>query len=332
VKVYVFESEPWVKDAWRQTGTQLDSRWYQGLLTPNNLEGCEEAEIISSDVSVLDAVVLEPFKRLKLIAVRSTGVDHIDLAFCQSRSITVCNVPAYARSAVAEHAFALLLALSRHLCEAGQRTRRLNFSWAGIQGFELSGKTVAVIGTGAIGRRVAAIARGFDMIVVAYDNFPDASWAATNNVSYLPLDEALCQADVVSLHVPGTSETRGLLNAERLASMKDGVVIVNTARGDVVDSRALLEALASDKVAAAGLDVLPGENYLMAEDNRLLSKGLNRTGLESQLSNHLLLQHPRVLVTPHCAFFTKEAAARLMQVTIDNIEAFIKGAPINIVT
>ena len=245
MKVYVFESEPWAKAAWHQTGTGLDSIWFEGLLTPNNLEGCEEAEIISSDVSVLDPVVLEPFKQLKLIAVRSTGVDHIDLA---------------------------------------------------------------------------------------YDNFPDESWAATNTVSYLPLDEALCQADVISLHVPGTSETCGLLNAERLASMKDGVVIINTARGDVVDSRALLEALASGKVAAAGLDVLPGENYLMEEDNRLLSKDLNRTGLESQLSNHLLLQHPRVLVTPHCAFFTKEAVARLMQVTIDNIEAFVKGEPINIVT
>lgn len=331
MKVHLFESEPWAKAAWHQTGTRLESLWAEGLLTPGSLVECEEVEIISSDVSVLNAAVLEPFKHLKLIAVRSTGVDHIDLAFCQSRRITVCNVPAYARNAVAEHAFALLLAVSRHLCEAAERTRRLDFSWTGMQGIELRGKTLAVIGTGAIGRRVAMIARGFEMEVVAVDRSPDEQWAAANKIAYLQLDEALCRAEVVSLHVPGMSETRHLLSAERFKLMKEGVVIINTARGDVVDSRALLEALSSGKVAGAGLDVLPEENDLLEDDFRLRVLERGGDACTAQLTNHLLLQHPRVLVTPHCAFFTKEAASRLMQVTVANIEAFIKGTPMNIV-
>ncbi len=332
MKVHLFESEPWAKAAWHQTGTRLESMWVEGLLALDNLAGSEKAEIISSDVSLLKPAVLEPFKQLKLIAVRSTGVDRIDLAFCQAHNITVCNVPAYAENAVAEHAFALLLALGRHLCEAVQHTRRLDFSWAGMQGFELRGKILAVIGTGAIGRRVAMIARGFDMEVVAVDSFSDEPWAAANKITYLTLDEALCRADVVSLHVPGMPETRHLLSAERFKLMKKGVVIINTARGDVVDAQALLEALASGKVAGAGLDVLPEENDLLEEDFRL--RVLERGGDDctTQLTNHLLLQHPRVLVTPHCAFFTKEATSRLMQVTVNNIEAFIKGEPINIVT
>lgn len=327
MKVHVFESEPWVQAAWRQTGTRLESVWGEGLLTSDSLLSCEEVEIISSDVSVLGAAVLDPLKQLKLIAVRSTGVDHIDLAYCRFRNITVCNVPAYARNAVAEHVFALLLGLGRHLCEAVQRTRGLDFSWAGIQGFELRGKTLAVVGTGAIGKRVAMIARGFGMAVVAFDSFPDEQWAAANKISYLPLDEALHRADVISLHVPGMPETRHLLSAERFKLMKDGVVLINTARGDLVDSQALLEALANGKVAAAGLDVLPNEIDLLEEDFRL--GGLERGG--DVVTNHLLLQHPRVLVTPHCAFFTKEAAFRLIHVTVANIEAFIGGEPRNII-
>jgi D-lactate dehydrogenase len=332
VKVHVFESEPWVKAAWTIVGTHFECVWIHGLLTPEKAGDHVDAEIISSDVSVLDAAALAPFKQLRFIALRSTGTDQVDLEYCRSRNIAVSNVPAYARNAVAEHVFALLLALSRHLCEAAERTRRLDFSWTGMQGIELRGKTLAVIGTGVIGRRVAMIARGFDMDVKAVDSFPDQQWAAVNKISYLPLDEALRRADVVSLHVPGMPETRHLLSVERFKLMKKGVVIINTARGDVVDSQALLEALASGKVAGAGLDVLPEENDLLEEDSRRGTLERGGDGCTTQLANHLLLQHPRVLVTPHCAFFTKEATSRLMQTTVANIEAFINGIPINIVT
>ncbi|MEN8244069.1 MAG: NAD(P)-dependent oxidoreductase [Thermodesulfobacteriota bacterium] len=332
MKVCVFESEAWIESAWQAMDTGLEPVWVQGVLPLASMENFADAEIISTDLSVLNAASLSALGKLKLIAVRATGVDNIDLEYCRKNGIAVCNVPAYAQNAVAEHVFSLLLALGRHVIEASLRTRRLDFSWDGLQGFELHGKTIAVIGTGAIGKRVAAIARGFGMRVVAADAFPDEDWAKNNDVEYVALEEALKAAEVVTLHVPGMPETCHLLSSERFELMKDGVVIVNTSRGDVVDPRALLEALASGKVAAAGLDVLPEEDSLIQEKNRLQVLLDSQAGSGTQLANHLLLQHPRVLVTPHCAFFTREAAERLMQVTVDNIDAFIRGEHRNIVT
>ena len=220
------------------------------------------------------------------------------------------------------------------MIEATQRTRRLDFSWTGIQALELYGKTLAVIGTGAIGRRVAMIARGFGMEVAAFDKFPDESWAVRNGVRYLPLEDALCMADVVTFHLPGTAETRHLLSEERFALMKEGVVIINTARGDVIDPCALLHALSSGKVAAAGLDVLPDENGIIEEKQRMetLLGDTENPQTQIQLANHMLLQHPKVIVTPHCAFYTKEAAQRLLEVTAGNIDAFVRGNPRNVIT
>ena len=325
MKLYVFENEPWIERAWLSTGSHLDAVWVEGMLTHAHAEHYKDAEIICTDMSILNAAVLSALKNLKLITVRATGVDNIDLKFCREKGITVCNVPAYAQNAVAEHVFALLLAIGRHVVKASLNTRRFDFSWDGLQGFELYGKTMAVIGTGAIGKRVVAIARGFNMRVVAYDAFPDEDWSGNNDVEYLTLEEALKAADVVTLHVPGMPDTYHLLSPERFALMKDGVVIVNTSRGDVVDPKALLEALASGKVVAAGVDVLPEETSLTDEKSRLGVLRGNQADSRIQLANHLLLQHPWVLVTPHCAFFTKESSTRLVQVTVDNIEAFIRG-------
>jgi len=332
VKIHLFESEPWIKAAWQATGSPLKVVWTEGMVTPDNARMYDNAEIISTDMSILSKAVLKQFKQLRLIAVRATGVDQIDLDYCSKQKITLCNVPAYAQNAVAEHVFALLLAVCRHIAEASRRTRKFNFSWTGIQAFELSGKTLAVIGTGAIGRNVAMIARGFGMETVAFDKFPDKAWATQNNVRYLPIEDALRMADVVTLHVPGAVETRDLISRKRFDIMKDGVVIINTSRGDVVDARALLRALSSGKVAAAGLDVLPGENSLFREDARIRTLHGDRGDLETQLANHLLLQHPKVIVTPHCAFYTKEAAQRLMEATVGNIDAFIRGTPCNVKT
>lgn len=332
MKTHLFESEPWIKTAWQATGSPLEVVWVKGMLTPDNARMYDDAEIISIDMSILSEALLKQFKQLKLVALRSTGVDQIDLAYCSKQKITVCNVPAYAQNAVAEHVFALLLAIGRHIVEASQRTRKFDFSWTGIQAFELSGKTLAVIGTGAIGRKVAMIARGFGMEVAAFDKFPDKNWAIENGVRYMAVEDALGMADVVTLHVPGAAETRNLISKEHFDMMKDGVVIINTSRGDVVNSGALLRALADGKVAAAGLDVLPEENRLLQEDARIQTLQSNRDDLETQIVNHLLLQHPRVVVTPHCAFYTKEAAKRLMEATVGNIDAFVRGTPRNVRT
>jgi D-lactate dehydrogenase len=330
MKVHVFESESWIQSVWQDNEIHLDTIWVEGLLTKAIAWQYQDAQCISTDVSILNKSTLQKFHQLKLIALRSTGVDQVDLDYCKTRQITVCNVPVYAQHAVAEQVFALLLALVRHIVPATRQTRKFNFSWDNIQGIELYGKTLAVIGTGAIGKRVAAIASGFGMRVVAFDKFPDEAWAINNRVKYMSLDEALKAADIVSLHVPASADTYHLLSSDRFDLMPVGALLINTARCDLVDSEALLKALDNNKIAGAGLDVLPHETDLL----ETIESGKDVTDPsihpETKLAFHLL-QHPNVLVTPHCAFFTHEASKRLIKTTIKNIEGYINGKPQNVV-
>ncbi len=330
MKIHVFESEPWISSAWQSNNTGLECIWVEDLLTTGMADQYKDAQIISSDASILNKPTLQKFHRLKLIALRSTGIDQVDLDFCETNQITVCNVPVYAQHAVAEHVFALLLALCRHVVRATRQTQKIDFSWDDMQGFELYGKTIAVIGTGAIGKCVAAIANGFGMHVVAFDKFPDETWAVGNGVRYLSLDDALRLADVVSLHVPASVETYHLLSSDRIEGLKEGVMIINTARGDLVDSQALLQALENGIVAAAGLDVLPQETELLnlSESGQVDTNDIVDPEIRMSLG---LLQHPNVLITPHFAFFTHEASERLIKTTINNIEAFVSGNPKNVV-
>lgn len=199
-----------------------------------------EAEIVSTFVSsILSASVLARLPHLRFIATRSTGYDHIDRAYCRSHGITVSNVPDYGDATVAEHVFALLLAVARNLIEAVERTRRGNFSQAGLRGFELRGMTLGVIGTGRIGRRVIEIAKGFGMAVVAFDVHPNEEAARRLGFRYADLDALLATADVVTLHVPATPQTAGLLSDRAFGLMRSGAVLINTARGNVVDVPAL---------------------------------------------------------------------------------------------
>ena len=331
MKLAVFEAWPWVKSAWHQVQGHHEVILIEEVLTVTNVADHTDADIISMDVSVLNENLLGNFDRLKFIAARSTGVDQIDLRYCKKKGITVSNVPAYAENAVAEHVFALLLAVSRHTVEAVGRTRKGDFSWEGIQAFELRGKTMAVIGTGAIGRRVSEIARGFGMRVVANDVMPDENWASTKAIRYLSLEDALQSADIISLHVPANPETHHLLSDDQFELMKDGAVLINAARGDVIDTPALLKALSIGKIAGAGLDVLPEEHAFREENEQLATLLQQKSDPQTLLANHMLLQHPNVIVTPHCAFFSKEAVNRLLDVTMANIEAFIRGEPQNVV-
>ncbi len=330
MKVHVFESESWIKSVWQDNEIHLENIWVEGLLTKDVASQYKDAEIICTDASILDKPILQEFHQLELIALRSTGTDQIDLDYCEANQITVCHVPIYAQHAVAEQTFTLLLALCRHVVRASQQTRKYNFSWDDIQGLELYGKTLAVIGTGAIGKRVAAIANGFGMRGVAFDKFPDDAWAFSHRVSYMSLEQALQVADVVSLHIPASTETYHLLSSERFDRMQDGTLLINTARGDLVDSGALLEALDKGKIAAAGLDVLPHETDLLEFAKSDVDVNDPSIHPETKLSLRLL-QHPNVLVTPHCAFFTHEASRRLIETTIKNIEGYITGKPINVV-
>ena len=328
MKIVCFEIEDWESEVLQATCRDLSCIMVKEPLSESNLSNYTDAEIVSCFIySSLQRPVLEKMKNLKLIATRSTGVDHIDLDYCNKNGITVVNVPTYGEHTVAEHVFALLLALSHHIPKAAAQTREGNFSLRGLRGFDLHGKTLGIIGTGAIGLHVAVIARGFGMNVLAYDTHPRTEV----EFSYVSLNKLLSESDVISLHVPGTTETRRLISDKEFSVMKDGVVIINTARGAVIDVKALLRALQNGKVGAVGLDVLPEEPAIREEAELLRTTFVQQHDLETLLVDHALLHHKNVIVTPHSAFYTKEAVERILYTTGENILSFNAGNPQNIV-
>lgn len=332
MKIAVFEVEAWERDALKGLAASHDVTFVPEPLTPANVGLYRDLEAVSAFIySELDAPLLERLPALRVIATRSTGVDHIGLDYCRAHGVAVCNVPSYGERTVAEHVFALLLAISHRMIDAADRTRRGDFSLKGLQGFDLAGKTLGVIGTGAIGRAVIEIAKGFRMQVVAFDRATDAALATSLGFRYLAFDEVLDAADVISLHVPGGAATRNMLSTREFARMKRGVVLINTARGSIVDVQALLQALASGQVAAAGLDVLPEEPTVREEAELLRTMKMHADTLETLLADHVLLRHRHVIVTPHSAFNTREAVGRILEVTRENLESFAAGRPQNLV-
>jgi len=332
MKIAIFETEAWERPSFERLGSQHEIIFADAALRQGNAAEFSEAEVLSPFVySDLSRPVLEQLPHLQLISTRSTGVDHIDRVYCQEHGITVCNVPSYGENTVAEHVFALLLTISHHMFEAIDRTRRGDFSMQGLRGFDLQGKTFGAIGTGAIGRHAVRIARGFGMNVVAYDVQPDQALAEQLGFLYSDLETVLAAADVVSIHVPATPATRNMISFAQFECMKDGVVLINTARGSVVDVRAMIEALATGKLAAAGLDVLPEEPTIREEAELLHTIFRKEHDLEALLADHLLLRLRNVYITPHSAFNTREAVQRILSTTVENILAFTRGTPQNVV-
>jgi D-lactate dehydrogenase len=324
--------EPHEASAFERLRSQGDLLLTADPLRASHAADYADTQIISTFVnSSLDRAVLEQLPALRMIATRSTGFDHIDLTWCKAHDITVSNVPTYGENTVAEHVFALLLTISHRMLEAVERARQGPFSPQGLEGFDLKGKTMGVIGTGNIGRHVIRIARGFEMDVLAYDLVPDPSAAQQLGFRYAPFEEVLARADVLTLHVPASAQTNNLIGAPELAQMKDGAVLINTARGSVVDARALVAALRNGKLAAAGLDVLPEEPLIREEAELIVSAFAQRDDLRNLVASHVLLRLPNVVVTPHSAFNTGEAVARIAETTIENIEAFAAGRPQNVV-
>jgi len=332
VKIVVFEAERREAPTFEKFRPGHKLTLVAEPLRASNASDYAESEVISPFVySEVNRQVLDQMRSLRLIATRSTGYDHIDTAYCRSRGITVCNVPTYGENTVAEHVFALLLASSHRLLEAIERARSDRFSPEGLQGFDLAGKTLGIVGTGSIGQHVIRIANGFAMKVVACDVRPDPGLAAALGFRYVTFDELLATSDVISLHVPGTEQTRNLLSESAFGRMKDGGVIINTARGSIVDSHALIMALRSGKVAAAGLDVLPDEPLIREEAELICSIFEGQRDLRELVADHVLLRMRNVIVTPHSAFNTREAIQRIVETTVSNIEAFLAGHPQNVV-
>ncbi len=291
-----------------------------------------EAEIVSVFIhSQLNAAVLDRLPGLKFIATRSTGFDHIDLEECRKRGVLVSNVPSYGENTVAEHTFALILALSRNIHKAFVHTLARDIPFKELRGFDLAGKTLGVIGGGRIGLHVIKIARGFGMQVVVYDVRREPLLAEVLSFRYSPLEELLSVSDIVSFHCPYTPKTHHLIHLENIHSIKRGALLINTARGGLVDPAALTMALDEGILAGAGLDVLEGEE-LLKDERQILAQPLAQDKLRTLLLNHSLLSRDNVVITPHIAFNSREAVERILDTTLENIRAFLRGQPQNLVT
>ena len=294
--------------------------------------GDAEAEALCIFVnSHVGALELDRFPKLKLIATRSTGFDHIDLAEAKKRGIAIASVPSYGVNTVAEFAFTLLLALSRRICEANEQVVHTGlFAQEGLTGFDLEGKTIGIVGCGRIGLHMVKIANGFGMHVLVFDLHRDEKLAQDLNFKYGTLEGLLAQSDIISLHVPYNEHTHHLINKGNISLMKKGAYIINTSRGAVLETSALVEALEKEMLGGAGLDVLEEEGDMNDEMKLLSGPHPKAEELKIVLANHYLIQHPRVIITPHIAFDTKEAIRRILDTTIENLQAFQKGEPKNL--
>lgn len=329
MKVVVYDADQACKEEF--SGIPHEVVFVDGPANRDSLTMHADAEVVSIFVSsAFPRESIDLLPNLKCILARSTGVDHIDVTYAAEKGIVIANVPRYGSHTVAEFTFALLLSLTRHIFNASFQVREEgSFKTEKFEGFDLFGKTMGIIGTGAIGRNVAKIAEGFGMQVLLNDKFPDTS-LENERATYVTFDELLERSDIVSLHVPYVPENHHLLNAEAFSKMKKGVLIINTARGELIDSEALLEALKSGVVAGAGLDVLEGERALK-DEMELVRGSESIQDLKAILRNHMLIDMPQVLITPHIAFFSREAYREILATSVANLNAFAEGKPTNIV-
>jgi D-lactate dehydrogenase len=325
MKIAFFDVEEWEKE-----GLFNGLKGHEVLLLEDSLDEksvnfAKDFDVVSVFVdSKVNGMVLSKLERLKAIVTRSTGYDHIDLKYCKKRKIKVLNVPSYGENTVAEHAFALILSLSRKIHRSYERTVRGNFNLEGLTGFDLKGKTIGIIGLGKIGSHVARMAKGFEMKVVCFSKHKNPKIAKKFGVKFVSLQKLLKNSDIVTLHVPLVKETEHMISKKELKMMKSNALLINTARGGVIDTTALIKVLASGKLGGAGLDVLEEEDVIR-EERELLSKNFPREKMEKLLVNHLLLEFDNVLITPHNAFNSAEALQRILDTTVDNIKCVSKG-------
>lgn len=331
-KIAFFELEQWEKEYFLKNLKNCEMKFIGDHLNENNVNEAKDADAIGIFIySAVNKKMLEKLPNLKLIATLSTGFDHIDLKECNKRNIAVCNVPHYGENTVAEHTFALILNLTRMIHKAYERTTRGDFTIEGLRGIDLQGKTIGVVGAGSIGQHVVRIAKGFEMNVIAFDKFKNLKLAKKLGFKYVGFGYLLKNSDIVTLHVPYSKETRHLIGRKEVSSMKNGVLIINTARGGIIDTSALLDGLKSGKIGGAGLDVLEGECFIKEEKQILSRHFLKECDLKTVLQDHLLLRHPNVIITPHNAFNSWEAMHRILDTTILNIGSFLKKKAVNVV-
>ncbi len=332
LKVAFLEIESWEKDYLRRQLKDFNLMFFEDKLEPQNLKKISDIDVLSPFIySHVDSKSVASLKSLKYVATRSTGFDHVDLKTCRKKNILVSNVPTYGENTVAEHTFALILALSRKICLSWEQTKRGDFSVDKLRGFDLKGKILGVVGVGNIGRHVIRMAKGFEMDVVVFDIKKDEQFAKKMGFKYVSLSHLFKNSDIVSLHTPYNKATHHLINLNNLKLFKKGCYLINTARGGLCDTTALLTGLKQGIFAGLGLDVLEEEFFIREERELLSSVFKKKCDLKTALENHILINQPNVILTPHNAFNSKEALMRILDTTIENIKAFAGNKPINLV-
>ena len=323
-KIAFFGAKPYDISSFDQVNKDFnyDIKYYKGHLNKNNLvltQGTDAVCIFVNDTA--DAEIIDGLAKngVKLLALRCAGYNNVDLAAAKGK-MKIVRVPAYSPYAVAEHAVALMLSLNRKIHRAYWRTRDGNFSLHGLMGFDMHGKTAGIIGTGKIAKILIKILKGFGMNIVAYDLYPDYAFAEEQGITYTTLDELYKQSDIISLHCPLTDKTKYLINDISICKMKDNVMIINTGRGLLIHTNALIEGLKNKKIAAAGLDVYEEEGDYFYEDKS--DKIIDDDVLAR------LLSFNNVIVTSHQAFSTKEALHNIAETTLLNIKAFMENQPL----
>lgn len=333
MKIAFFEIEGWEKKIIKEQFSEDEIVILEDKITPLHLAEPQDYDVISIFVnSIINEETLACFPNVKLITTRSTGYDHVDIEACKKRGISVAYVPGYGDNTVAEFTFGLLLSLTRKIYQGIDQIKETgSFSLDSLRGTDIKGKTFGVVGAGRIGKEVIHIAKGFGMEVIAYDPYPNKEVAETLGFKYVSFEDLLKNSDVISLHVPYTKETHHLINSKNIGSIKKGAYLINTARGAIVETNALVDALTQGILAGAGMDVLEEEGEMKDELNLLRVGHPNEEELKSMLQNHMLMHMPNVLITPHSAFNSHEALLRILATTIENIQKFSKNTPINLV-
>ncbi len=329
MNIVFFETAPWERENLAKhfpSAILTDQK-----LTAENADNFKDAEIISTFIySKIDKNVLDKLLSLKLIATRSTGFDHIDIAVCREKDIKISNVPEYGTNTVAEHTFALILSLTRKIYQSINQTRNLDFDHSKLTGLDLYGKTLGIIGLGKIGEQVLRIGLGFGMNVLVYTRTRDERLLGYYSFGFVDFDTLISSSDIVTLHVPLNEQTKHIINKENILKFKKGSYLINTARGGLVETEAILMGINQGILDGVGLDVLEEEREL-TEELAVLSKKENEDNLKTLVLNHVLINHPKVLITPHNAFNSREALVKIDATTIENIQSFINGRPTNIV-
>ena len=331
MKIVFFEIQSWES---RQLKKQFpDGIFTKDKLSPENVDQYEDAEIISTFIySSVSRAILNKLPNLKFVATRSTGYDHIDVSAAVDKGVVISNVPEYGSRTVAEHTFGLILTLTKKIYQSVQQVKdAYDFNHENIRGIDLFEKTIGVVGLGKIGMETLKIAKGFGMNVLVTTRTQDEKLAEKWGFEYVDLQTLLKKSHVVSLNLPYTKETHHTINKENIKHFRRGSYLINTARGGLIETEAIIQGLQDEILGGVGLDVLEEEEELSEEIDILTKTYQKRAELKTMVMNHILIKHPNVIITPHNAFNSKDALNRITKTTIENIEAFIDKKSINTV-